>query len=162
MGPHAAQIALRKPLAFSKYQGKAETFYEGTINKGIKLSLGTVGGGINDVATPDDGEAVAYYVDDKNTSSTSDDVWKTHYELGLGLTSVASLTDTGAYKKRYTAQVTKSGSTYSVTFTNLVAGGGGSATKSYPILLTYGGDANFKQRYIVQIGNRYISPTVQR
>lgn len=143
------KAVLRAPLAFSPAQAKTETFYAGTINKGLLLSLGTASGGINDPGTPD-GEFVAYYYDGNG--------WKTHYELGLGATAtIGALPATsGAYALKYAAQIVKSGNDYYVQFTNLA----GTGTAQYKILFTYGGERNYKQRYVLTgIGaSKHISP----
>ncbi len=141
------KAVLRAPNAFSSAQANTESFYAGTINKGLLLSLGTgVPDGLNDAGTPD-GEFVAYYVDDQGTSSTSDDSWKTHYELGLGATNnTGSLPATsGTYALKYAAQIISSGGEYFVQFTNLA----GAGTAQYKILFTYGGEGNYKQRYVL-------------
>lgn len=145
------KFSLRKPLVFSKYQEKGVTFWGDTLNKGIKLSLGTdATGGLDEDNTPDDGEIVVFYYDSVAKK------WQSHYQLGLGGTAVADLPATsGAYAKKYSAQVVPSGTGYAVELINLA----GTGTLTYPITLTYGGEANYKQRYVLSVGaSKYISP----
>lgn len=142
------KAVLRAPNAFSPAQAATETFYAGTVNKGIKLSLGTAGGGIDNDVTPDltpDGEFVAYYY------STLDNKWKTHYELGQGAAANtgALTTPSGNYALKYSAQIVKSGTEYFVQFTNLA----GAGTAQYKILFSYGGEKNYKQRYVLADDN---------
>ncbi|PNU19725.1 hypothetical protein C2E25_11055 [Geothermobacter hydrogeniphilus] len=143
------KAVLRAPMDFSAAQANTESFYAGTINKGLLLSLGTASGGLNDAGTPD-GEFVAYYSDGSS--------WKTHYELGLGATgSMGALPATsGTYSLKYAAQISKNGSEYYVQFTNLA----GTGTATYKIMFTYGGERNYKQRYVLTgIGaSKHISP----
>lgn len=153
------KVTLRAPLSYSPLQEKAETFYAGSINRGMLLSLGSsfsVSGypsGVDDSETPDDGEAVVYYYD------SSSGKWKTHFELGLGGTAVASLPATsGSYTKMYAAYIVYNSSDgrFYVKFENLT---GTSETAMYPIILTYGGEGLYKQRFVVEIGaSKYISP----
>lgn len=147
------KAVLRAPNTFSPAQARTETFYADTINHGIQLSLGTADGGLDDAGTPD-GEFVGYYSD-----GTS---WKTHYELGFGDTAdIASLPATdggGTFEKKYAAQVIMVGTDYYIEFTNLVA----VETAQYQIMFTYGGERNYKQRYVLtgaMLGaSKHISP----
>jgi hypothetical protein len=120
---------------------------------------GPPGPGAGAVGTPDPlaAEVVVYYVDTKGTPSTGDDTWRTHYELGLGTTAVADLPGTSdAFEKKYSAGIVPQDDGYAVKFTNLVDE---TDTATYPILFSYGGERNFKQRYVLPIfGSKYISP----
>jgi hypothetical protein len=132
------KLTLRAPGDFSSAQAKAEAFYGETINNGLLLSLGG-DDGKNDPGTPD-GEFVAYYSDG--------DSWKTHYELGAGAT--ASIIDLPplidlVYEPKFAAKIIVEGGVYFVEFVNLVA----AETARYKILFSYGGERNYKQRYVL-------------
>jgi hypothetical protein len=160
------KLTLRKPLEFSPHQASAAALYGDTLNRGIKLSLGLGNDGINDdfidaaIRTPDDGEAVVFYFDTSQAANVEAN-WRTHYQLDLGTTAVAALPDTvGTFAKKYSAQVVKvpgNPVTYNVRLTNLAAAG----TVGHPILFTYGGERNFKQRYVLTLpttDSKHISP----
>lgn len=148
------KAVLRAPNTFSPAQAKTATFYADTVNHGIQLSLGTADGGLDDAGTPN-GEFVGYYSDGAS--------WKTHYELGFGATAdIASLPATdggGTFEKKYAAQVVlDADGDYAIMFTNLVA----METAEYKIMFTYGGERNYKQRYVLagaMLGaSKHISP----
>jgi nitrate reductase cytochrome c-type subunit len=165
------KLTLRKPLEFSPLQASAAALYGDTINRGIKLSLGSGNDGIEDdfidaaIRTPDDGEAVVFYFDTTKTTNAEAN-WKTHYQLGLGTTPVAALpatvvSGTSTFAKKYSAQVVRVDGnpvTYEVQLNNLSAAG----TASYRILFSYGGERNFKQRYVLALpattASKHISP----
>lgn len=126
------KAVLRAPGTFSSAQAMTETFYAGTINAGLNwLTTNTAdGSGV--------GSMLIYFSHDGAA-------W-----------SAANTAAAGPGVDQFTATVNKVGADYFLEVTDLV---GISGTKTYMVMLTYGGEGNYKQRYVVVIGNsKHISP----
>ncbi len=130
------KAVLRAPGKFSTAQAKAAPFYAPTINNGLNLlASGTTdgtGGGNTEIYFSHDG--ADWSADDAPNA-------------GLGVDKFSATVNEDAPGSK----------TYTLVVTNVA---GISASMSYPVMLTYGGERNYKQRYVVTgIGaSKHISP----
>lgn len=116
-------------------------------------------GGVTEITPdPEAAEQVVFYVNDMGTPATGDDVWRSHFELGLGGTEIAGLPDTqDSFAKKYSAQIVSEDDRFTLLVKNLT----NDESATYPVFITYGGERNYKQRYIVELPNsasKHISP----
>ncbi|WP_298038916.1 cytochrome c [uncultured Desulfuromonas sp.] len=112
---------------------------------------GPAGPGAGIVPNPALAEVVAYYTDGEGG-------WKTHYELGFGATAIDALpASADGFDKKFSAVIVE-GDSYDLKLQNLLDP---SDTATYPVFFTYGGEANYKQRFVVTLPNtpsKHISP----
>jgi mono/diheme cytochrome c family protein len=110
-------------------------------------------------SNPEAAERVVFYVDDRGTPEAADDVWQSHFQRGLGETAAGDLPETSdAFARRFRAELIEEDGQIFLQLTNLV---GEETTARYPVLLTYGGEGNYKQRYVVTLPNhdsKFIAP----
>lgn len=131
------KATLRATGKFSTAQAGTESFYAGTINAGLNLlATGTTDG----------------------SGATSTEVYFSHNGTAW---SAANAADAGPGLDKFSATVNVDvAENYTLLVTNVAAGVTPTAGVSYPVLLTYGGERNYKQRYVVTgIGaSKHISP----